>query len=1531
MGDTILGSGPTDTVVFDAMTTELLSLQATGAVTLGDDDDDTVTLYGRFVVTNDNDAEILDVRPLSGNTKITGTLAVTDHSKFDGSAEIGAPGETIDVFGTGIFHENVTAHKTVQVVGDTIFSSVYASNLSLSGNLQLANEAGETTFRVEPSTGNVYSAGSLYISGDASFSQDIVLGSAASDVIEFKGTVDHSAGPLHAETDAVLEQDVSIEQAVHISSDAFFNGDLIVGRDAALGGSSIQGDLLLHSGANLVFYVKSDSGGTVTEGSIKVRGGARFGADVHIDSVADVLGSIIVHADLDVSHRTSIGGTLTVGGSVDIGQDLSVADSVRVGGDVWLGGTGLDETKVKGAFTLQNADESIRFGVQSSGDTFVRGGLSGAGPVTLAGSTVLGESGGSVTVHSTSLFRARMQMDDATIEQTLDVHSIDTMCEGSLVSESDTLIAPSGSQVSVQASSGLRVSNSAGADVFMVNHMSGDVHIDGHTEIHGDVDVQGHLASPDLRIFDVAVDRISSRHGSTGTTVEGVHFSNGQIGWNKVHEIHSVDPGHGVLIEGARLEDGRIELRQSDGQSEDANILTFTNTARRLDSPMGLAHTQTFHHGSQSPASADSTALLIGMSDVVWSEDPQTHNSYMTFQSASQGTMGERMRITSGGDVHLTSEQNRRIVLHADGGVDVTQNVLIGGTPEPSGLTVHSHESTTLRLTSGGGMGSRVQMNSPYGVTCTASDCLTAFSTFTFTNVVAPMMVDIDGDGDVDHAPMLQISSSGSSMLELTDLGGHASLRLSGNYEIGTATSAKTHRFSVQSGAAAELFIDSSTDAAVVIESGKDKRAQVVLVDPAKGAEGNSFAIINDGAENERKNLLFADSEGNTMLRIEDKGASGDVLVTGDGVVGSMHVDGDRTLTVQSSNIAEIDVLAGPQSDALLKVTSGPDREASVVLIDPAALTEGSRFHIVNAGEATDYPTMRITDGTYEMMAVLDKGDTGDLVVTGSGLFGGQSGEGERILRIESSAEVLMNVHSTETSSARCNLISGPNQNAKLVLTDPNENVKTFEIFNEGAEGAPTLTFCAMSPCETKLMQIVRQEPVMSEGKTGDFIVNGNALLGGPDAVGTRTLRVVSGHSADLKVLSGATAEARVVIQSGPDMDSKLTLVDPGPGNAGSVFEVVNRGATATPTLEITDGDSTLLSIADRGTTGDLEITGSGLFGGSSVLEDRTLSVRSGMKASLDVLSGVADDAIITMTAGVDKRARVALSGATVGANSNRFELVVDGSDNSTPGLKITDGTYDLLTFADAGDGTGDLISSGDALFGPAVRQNACLEAAPVSVPADAAACAAVTGADLDTPNACDLVQTDDPDDGDMKACSYIGTLPGPRLLSIQSGEQSSVDIRSSDTDDAKVKIMSGVDKDAKLILKDAFSDAQFVLHNDGDETDPTFRISHGVDSLIAVIDRRSSSPGDLYVSGSVTFGTLHDPCRQLGLFDTCGSSCVPRATCRRRTFTVQSSGKASVSIASTVADATLRVSSGDNKQSKFVLADISTTSDGTS
>ena len=112
---------------------------------------------------------------------------------------------------------------------------------------------------------------------------------------------------------------------------------------------------------------------------------------------------------------------------------------------------------------------------------------------------------------------------------------------------------------------------------------------------------------------------------------------------------------------------------------------------------------------------------------------------------------------------------------------------------------------------------------------------------------------------------------------------------------------------------------------------------------------------------------------------------------------------------------------------------------------------------------------------------------------------------------------------------------------------------------------------------------------IIDKGNTGDLVVSGNGLFGGPEAVGTRTLKVQSSQAADIRVISGATHDASVIVQAGPDMDAKLVLVDPAAGFAGSKFEILNRGSAAAPTFEITDGENTMLTVTDRGATGDLD------------------------------------------------------------------------------------------------------------------------------------------------------------------------------------------------------------------------------------------------------------------------------------------------------------------------------------------------------
>ena len=100
---------------------------------------------------------------------------------------------------------------------------------------------------------------------------------------------------------------------------------------------------------------------------------------------------------------------------------------------------------------------------------------------------------------------------------------------------------------------------------------------------------------------------------------------------------------------------------------------------------------------------------------------------------------------------------------------------------------------------------------------------------------------------------------------------------------------------------------------------------------------------------------------------------------------------------------------------------------------------------------------------------------------------------------------------------------------------------------------------------------------------------------------------------------------------------------------------------------------------------------------------------------------------------------------------------------------------------------------------------------------------------------------------------------------------------------------------------------------------------------MLTIIDRGGDLGGDLSVTGGATFGKRDDPCRQLGIFETCGAYCVPRAACVARAFLVQASAAASFSILSTVGDASLELTAGSDRNARIVLEDTTTTAAGAS
>jgi hypothetical protein len=240
---------------------------------------------------------------------------------------------------------------------------------------------------------------------------------------------------------------------------------------------------------------------------------------------------------------------------------------------------------------------------------------------------------------------------------------------------------------------------------------------------------------------------------------------------------------------------------------------------------------------------------------------------------------------------------------------------------------------------------------------------------------------------------------------------------------------------------------------------------------------------------------------------------------------------------------------------------------------------------------------------------------------------------------------------------------------------------------------------------------------------------------------------VQSSENADIYAIAGIGYDASVTVTSGSNQDAMIVLRDPAQGFAGSMFEIVNKGSAAEPTLLITDGLNTMVKIEDTGDYGNMQVTGNAQFGAADITEDRVLSVLSGMTAKLEVVSGPSYDATIEITAGIDRDARLILSDISgPGAPGGMFTLSNIGSENDFPMFQVTNGVHDMISIIDKGS-TGDLHVSGNGVIG---------------------------GEDA----------------------------VGQRMLTVQSSEEAKVDIISGDSRDASLVVTAGIDRDAIIALR---------------------------------------------------------------------------------------------------------------------------------
>jgi hypothetical protein len=1577
-GDVVLGSKPTDTVTINAYATQMNSLIATGFVQLGDDDDDTITIYGSLRVRNDNNDIVFDVDPYTGDTFTEGSLEVSGSTTFsgslflgDGSTDVnGDPEDIIEVRGLTMLNGDVTIKSTLYVWGDTIMKDIYAENVTLIGMLRLRDSNDRVTFDVDPKTGVVHSAGSLTVEGDAQFLEDIVLGDAQEDHIRFNGQVLMRAA-LTTEMDVtimgntVMEADATVLGDVDIAGEIAVTGNVFLGSDTG-DEITVSGHLLVKSGVRSTFTVDPTTGDILSEGSLTARGEAFFENAVEIDAPLTVAGSTIIRSEMEVEGSTTIGGALDVAGDTDVDGELLVRSRLQVNGDVEFGGTDANELTLRSHLLLRNSAGSTQFRVNpASGDTYAAGSLRVDGVATFADSAMLGSTSQDlVTVHGTSVLKADVTAEhNVAIEGELDVHGLTTVRSDMVVHGNVQL----GDDVSdtITVVGDFKILDTAGAVKFAIDSDTGDSLTQGSMRVHGNLDVNGYLTTPEFIVEHLFVDRINERTKDAGVMIEGVRFRDGGIDWTKAHEIYEMVDQAGVTVEGVNMKDGAAILsgkRTGSSPAGEIDLLTLVNSGHdssMADTMTTMKWRQYYEDSLGNHAPVDSGSITVGTAND-WTELSSTHNSYMAFNTVQGGVLAERMRITPDGDVKINDD---KVVLRAaTGDAEISGDMYVGGDSMSRQLHVSSSESeAVVRLISGGSHDAKLSLVSPLVVavpescvpnpgTPTANCDPHPAGTFilgdpascgTGCDYTAPSAgttstFDILNDGDPTDEAVLRFTDGlisegggGNDLLTITDKGDTGDLFISGNVEVGHTDSTAVHKLVVQSGADAEVLVTAgeASDAAVIVTSGVDQKARLVLVDPADDGDGSIFEIYNDGAANTLPALRFADGDRNDLVSIIDVGGIGELHVTGDAQFGDSDALGPRTVSVQSNTTSTLNVIAGEGSDAFIKITSGLNQQAQLVLLDPveepatcveaaavsvpgdklacesvSALSDstaceavmlladpttvacdytpssngnrlwadgtndmGAEFRIFNDGAAVDYPTLRITDGgrghtgtdpENTLMTITDRGTIGDLAVTGNGLFGGPTAVGERTLTVQSSEEARLEVTAAGDNPARVVITSAPENRAILSLTDPGVDdgtglmvgASTFELLNDGSEVNPRFK---ITDGVNEMMRIEDQ------GDTGDIVVSGNGQFGGPSAINARTLTVQSGDAANIEVFSGPSADATLTVQAGANQDAKVILYDPAEGASRSEFQILNKGGEALPTLEITDGDhgggNAMLTIVDTGSYGDITVSGSGTFGGSTINEDRTLAVISGMQATISVESGDAYDATVTITAGIDRDSKLILAdtaGSSAGSVGSSFEIVNVGASNVNPELQITNGVSLMATFIDKGD-TGDLQVTGDGVIG-----------GPDSI--------------------------------------------GPRSLLVQSTEEASLEVVSGASRDAILTITSGVDRNAKLQLvdpADGTDGSTFNLFNYGADNDfPKFKITDVDDNeLLHVVDKGDT--GDFYVSGSAIFG---------------GPSAFGE-----RSLTVQSDDSAAMNVVSGAGnDATFTITAGDNHDAKLMLVD---------
>ena len=447
-----------------------VDLTATGEVSVSGK----LTASNGMAVTNHLSADN-GVVTVSGKLTASNGVSVTGNASFDAAA----------FSSQATFSDQAVFNGTTSLAGTTTASGQLTASNGINITNHLAADNGVVTV-----SGKLTASNGLAVTGDvsfddASFSGDVTLGDAATDVTTVTGKLTASNG-ISVTGDSSLNSATFSQQAT-FSDQAVFNGVT-----SLAGTTTASGQLTASNGLLVTNHLSADNGVVTVSGKLTASNGLTVTGDVSFDDASFTGDVTLGNAATDV---TTVTGQLTASNGINTTHiattTISASSAAQIGGTLDVDGTG-------------NFDNSLTVGdglTVSAGTTAVQ---------ALTATTISGSS--TLQVGGTADFDGNVTMD-----KNLTVSGVTTL--------SGQLTASNGMRISGDVSFG---DASFTGDVTLGNGATDVTTVTGHLTASNGANIVGHMLADNGVVTITGQLTASNGINTTAATVtDGLTVSSG--------------------------------------------------------------------------------------------------------------------------------------------------------------------------------------------------------------------------------------------------------------------------------------------------------------------------------------------------------------------------------------------------------------------------------------------------------------------------------------------------------------------------------------------------------------------------------------------------------------------------------------------------------------------------------------------------------------------------------------------------------------------------------------------------------------------------------------------------------------------------------------------------------------------------------------------------------------------------------------------------------------------------------------------